>query len=338
MAVRVETLLEPISPDDPVGPDLDYTPDRDTIRAAFETGFADESSSDSDVNWREIIGLIESQLQQSKDIWLATYLTRAGALSGNLEVIRTGAEVLAGLVEQYWDQVHPKLDDLGLTGRVNPVGSLSQIREFIGPLRRTILVSHPRLGSYCGADFERFNTNGDDEPDIGMFRAAMHELPKDDLGAAIDTLAAIKAALRRTDAVFMEKADGDGPNLKAAFDVLDQMCRRVGAHAGLAHDDSADGADDTAADGQKPQNGPSPTGAAKYDGGRIETRDEVIRAIESISDYYRRKEPSSPVPALLLRARQWVALDFLTILKDIAPNSLDDARRVLVFSSEEPGD
>ncbi len=334
MAGSVEALLKPISSDDPVGPDLDYTPDRDTIRASFETGFADENSSGSVVNWRDVIGLIETQLEKSKDIWLATYLTRAGALSGKLEVIRTGSEVLAGLLEQYWDQVHPKLDELGLAGRVNPVDSLSKTREFLGPLRRTILVSHPRLGSYSGADFERFDSNGDDEPDIGMFRAAMHELPKDDLIAAIDTLSAIKAALKRADAVFLEKAD-DGPNLKATFDILDHLCRSVGNHAGIVPSALADGSNGTSGDEAESQYASAQAAAGNYGGGRIETRDEVIRAIESISDYYRRKEPSSPVPALLLRAREWVTLDFLAILKDIAPNSLDDARRVLVFSSEE---
>jgi len=34
---------------------------------------------------------------------------------------------------------------------------------------------------------------------------------------------------------------------------------------------------------------------------------------------------------LLQRAREWVNLDFLAILQDIAPDSLDQARKVLNY-------
>jgi len=36
------------------------------------------------------------------------------------------------------------------------------------------------------------------------------------------------------------------------------------------------------------------------------------------------------MPVLLTRARDWVPADFLTILEDIAPNGVDEVRRVLV--------
>jgi type VI secretion system protein ImpA len=52
--------------------------------------------------------------------------------------------------------------------------------------------------------------------------------------------------------------------------------------------------------------------------------------LDSITDYYARREPGSPVPLVLRRARDWVTLDFLSVLEDIAPNSLEEARRVLV--------
>jgi predicted component of type VI protein secretion system len=51
--------------------------------------------------------------------------------------------------------------------------------------------------------------------------------------------------------------------------------------------------------------------------------------IDAIAEYYARCEPGSPVPFALRRARDWVSLDFLSVLEDIAPNSIDEARRVL---------
>ena len=64
--------------------------------------------------------------------------------------------------------------------------------------------------------------------------------------------------------------------------------------------------------------------------GRVESREDVVKALDAIADYYRRREPTSPVPAALQRVREWVNLDFLALLEDIAPNSLDEAKRVLV--------
>jgi type VI secretion system protein ImpA len=65
--------------------------------------------------------------------------------------------------------------------------------------------------------------------------------------------------------------------------------------------------------------------------GSVNSREDVLRALDAIGDYYRRKEPGSPVPVVLQRAREWVNLDFLAVLADIAPNGLDEAKRVLSF-------
>jgi hypothetical protein len=40
------------------------------------------------------------------------------------------------------------------------------------------------------------------------------------------------------------------------------------------------------------------------------------------------------MPVLLTRARDWVNADFLTILGDIAPDGVDEVRRLLVSQRE----
>jgi predicted component of type VI protein secretion system len=66
-------------------------------------------------------------------------------------------------------------------------------------------------------------------------------------------------------------------------------------------------------------------------GGRVDSREDVIKALEAISEYYRRREPTSPVLPLLQRAREWVNLDFMAILEDLAPGGLDEAKKVLAY-------
>jgi type VI secretion system protein ImpA len=69
--------------------------------------------------------------------------------------------------------------------------------------------------------------------------------------------------------------------------------------------------------------------------GSIESRADVIRAIEAIIGYYSRHEPGSPIPLVLDRAKGWVNMDFLAILNDINPSGAEDAKRVLTRTATE---
>ena len=83
----------------------------------------------------------------------------------------------------------------------------------------------------------------------------------------------------------------------------------------------------------------SPSGGGDSGGpalsGRVNSRSDVVRAIDAIVDYYSRQEPGSPIPVVLGRVRGWVNMDFLSILNDISPSSIDDAKRVLTTRTED---
>jgi len=167
VAIDVDALLKPVADDNPAGPDLAYDDARQKIEAVFDRGFSSDPSAAAEVDWSGVISLITAQCEETKDIWLGVYLMRAGALSGNLSTIECGAALLAGLFETYWECVHPQIDsDDGAQDRARACESLARIGEFIGPLRRTVLISHPRLGAFAAVDFERFErVAGDSQAD-----------------------------------------------------------------------------------------------------------------------------------------------------------------------------
>jgi type VI secretion system protein ImpA len=45
-----------------------------------------------------------------------------------------------------------------------------------------------------------------------------------------------------------------------------------------------------------------------------------------VAEYFRRSEPSSPIPLFVERAKRLVAKDFLEVLADVAPEALTVAR------------
>ncbi len=78
--------------------------------------------------------------------------------------------------------------------------------------------------------------------------------------------------------------------------------------------------------------GPRPMGSGGV--GRIQSREDVARALDAVIDYYGRVEPSSPIPVALGRVKGWITMDFMAILADIAPGSVSDATAVLRARAE----
>lgn len=333
MALDLETLLAPVSEETPAGEDLSYDPERAEIERAFESSVSVDASGveseGAEVDWRRIISLIEAQSGRTKDVWLAVYLCRAGARSSQLAVVETGALYLSGLLETFWEVVHPQLDEYGFQGRKGPCESLTRIGEFLGPLERTALLEHPRLGRWSGADFVRFSANAEAEDGYGQFRAALQDTAEEDLQAIAARIEAISEAFHKADAVLTANAEGDtAPNFKATYDLLAQLKRGV-----LAFTSAPAAEEEGAGEAEEGGSGEEASSGQKLSG-RVESREDVVKAIDAITDYYKRKEPASPVPLVLRRAREWVTLDFLQVLEDIAPSSIDEARRVLASRNQ----
>jgi type VI secretion system protein ImpA len=336
MAIDINALTTPLSDEQPSGPDLSYDSERQEIESAFERSVSDGGTSgDDETDWRETIKLITAQAERTRDLWLPVYLMRAAAQSGNFEMVADGSELLARLLEDRWADVHPQLEEYGFTGRKTPCESLTRIAEFLGPFSRMPLLEHQRLGSYSGADFERFHDQGSSAESYGMFRALIEATSVEDLQAVVDRLDAIRAAIKRADQVMTANAEGDtSTNYQTTYEAMDKIRRAVASNlpvddkADVAQDGDAGDSDGWSGSGDSTSHGGSGQGGPGFSGG-INSRNDVIRALDAISAYYAKSEPASPVPFALRRAKEWISLDFLAVLEDIAPGGLDEAKKIL---------
>ncbi len=59
--------------------------------------------------------------------------------------------------------------------------------------------------------------------------------------------------------------------------------------------------------------------------GRIVTREDAIKALDRVCEYYERNEPSSPLPLLIRRAQRLASKSFLDIIRDLAPDAVSQA-------------
>jgi type VI secretion system ImpA family protein len=325
----VASLLEPVSEEATVGDDLSYSPERHEIEQAFEYTATDEGFG-STIDWRKIAILIEEQSKLTKDLWLAIYLMRCGIKLGKISVVADGADMLVGLLEQYWDNVHPTLEEYDFRGRKSPCEVLTKFGLFISPFQSMILVSHSRWGEFSGGEIDAFAKEAEAREGFGMFCSAMAETPVEDIREIARCLQRIRDAVGKIDTILMDKAvDDTGIDFKPTYEMLDSQIRSIARFIGLA-----EGADPE--DQDLPESGEEEGGASSVKAiSSVESRDDVIKALEAVAEYYRRKEPGSPVAAMIMRARGWVNLDFISIMRDLAPGSLDEVERVLVTRQQE---
>ena len=75
---------------------------------------------------------------------------------------------------------------------------------------------------------------------------------------------------------------------------------------------------------------PAPSAAIT---GEIASRDDVVKMLDKIIQYYERYEPASPVPIFMNRAKRLVTMSFADLIKDLAP---DAASKIAVFTGEKP--
>ena len=62
--------------------------------------------------------------------------------------------------------------------------------------------------------------------------------------------------------------------------------------------------------------------------GAVTRREDAVRLLDLVIEYYERNEPSSPLPLLIARARRLADKGFLDLIRDLAPDGFGQAERV----------
>jgi hypothetical protein len=151
-----------------------------------------------------------------------------------------------------------------------------------------------------------------------------------------DLLSGLSDGLYDLNALYDQRAGESaslGPVMSALRSAIESCEAFLTAFAPEA--EIADHFDEEIADGADAEAGGTVSGrGARFVPSVPQSRDDVLRAIDSISTYYREREPTSPVPLMLDRLRTWVTMDFLELLNEIAPGSIHEAQGLLASRQE----
>jgi type VI secretion system protein ImpA len=331
-----EPLLQPLAGEQPCGPNLDETGGLvafDALRlfgqprspeAPADTDEADKEAAKAKppIEWPRVQSDALEALGKSKDLRLLAYLGTAVLRTEGLPSFAAALTTASHWLETYWPHVYPLLDEDAIARR-NALNCFADPMAVVDRVWRMPLVESRQHGRFGLRDIELARgqaTPGplEAKPDENAIRAAFGEMPIEELTALDRSVADAMAALNTIDARM--RSEG-GPDVAPDFAPLSTQFAKLNRFL-REQVESRTGA--TAAAGA-PGDGSAAAGAAFAVGG-IASRQDAIRALDAVAEYFRRNEPSSPIPLFVDRAKRLVAKDFLEVLADIAPDALAVAR------------
>lgn len=345
VAMDVDALLTARSDASPSGENLEYDESFSAMELAAVPSAegAEDGATPGEPNYSELQEAALAVLERSHDLRAAAFLALAGLRTNGLEAGRDAIRYIRGCLEQHWETCYPEIEDGDVVMRANAVAALSDPSGVVAALRRAPLATSPVAGSFSLRDISI--ASGDvpvpedmeNVPTRDGISGALADTPEEVLSARIAAAQDIATDLAAIEAVFDDRAPGVGPDLKRINEALARIKKALGgASKGEAQDEPEDASSRDKEGGGAPVAASEP--AAPMKSGPVRSPDDVRAMLDQIIAYYRREEPSSPVPILLGRAKKLVGADFLAIVKDIAPEGMENVALVGGLEDEDEDD
>lgn len=353
----LQSLLSPIAGERATGVDLrqDFSPQSVyyQLRDARAEARAAERAADADtslevampVQWRVVRSLAAQAIaEQSKDLELAAWFTEALLRSDTLPGLRLGFQLLADLVELYWDDVYPFPDEEGIATRVAPIAGLNgegTDGTLIQPLRKVPLFSRPNGAALAFWQYEQ----AIEVAGIGDSGRRKQRL---DAGALL--LADIEQEAQATGQAHFRQLRADATGALAAWDVLaerleqraqrsspptsrvrDLLLQIIDICSRFAPPDPAERVAESPAIAEQRSNPVGESGGAGIGlPPRLATRDDALRLLDEIAQFFRRTEPHSPLAYTLQDVVRRARLPWPELMEEIVA---DPAQRSAILNT-----
>jgi type VI secretion system protein ImpA len=360
----LEALLAPIPGDAPQGIDIredfsatsPYNRLRDARSEARDAERGQDAGGDDARDatplWRGVRELaLKTLAETTKDLEVAAWLTEALVRSHGFAGLAAGAQLMAGLAEQYWDGLFPLPDDYGMETRVTPVTGLNGRDgngSLIQPLYKLALfnrVDGSPVAYYQYQQSEQLGTLDAErrQQRIDAGAVPLEELEREARAAGGRAWAALLADVRAARDAWQamanlldEKAGADGPSTTSVRDLLSGI---IEVAARYAPAEAADGEAAPEAAGADAEGAAGATGAG-FAGmaaapGRAASREDALRALTEIANFFRRTEPHSPLSYTLDEAVRRGRMSWPELLAEIVAD-LDTRNGILTTLGIHP--
>lgn len=314
------------------GPDLEY--DNDYLELVKASQGRPESQFEPEVppDWNAVQKLAERLLQRSRDLRLALYLAQAHLHQHGLGLLAEDLHGVLALLHRCWPQLNPPLDDGDPYPRFNAIDSMGPGGGLYQSLRNTLVAKAPMLGDVYLKDLEQIAHAGVAQS-VRFSRDQVLQYFSAQADQA-NTLRSVCTQAGQAIAAIAQLAGsytqlGQAPQLLEIQALLRALAKCLPPP--LRAEQGAT-ADETTASSQSPDVLPSAAGLAHQahaNFAAIQTRAHALMAIDAVCTYLDSTEPTNPAQLLLKRARRLIDKNFLELVKDLAPDALNEVARIM---------
>jgi type VI secretion system protein ImpA len=330
-----EDLLTPIAETRPGGDDVRYDPIYDQIKEArrededLPTGGWDTTRKTAD--WALVVKLGSEVLaRRSKDLQVAVWLAEAHLRREGYPGLSESLALIRGLLEQFWDNLYPEIEDGDSEFRAAPLdwlGSRLDLAVKSVPLNRSGHSFFDYLQSRAvgyeneaGKQESRAEAIQEGKLTAEDFDKGFDATPKSWYRELVTGLEASLAELDRLDEIshdrFQEYAPGYGGLRNSLEEVLRTGKQLLGRKLELDPDpiqmdepaaaDTEHGPEYAGTPGDDPHAAAASTNS---EGGNLPLEPssyaDAAQRVIAAARFLRRTEPTSPTPYLMLRALRW---------------------------------
>ncbi|UQY44739.1 type VI secretion system protein TssA [Mixta hanseatica] len=333
--MNIDALLAPVSSEKPCGENLEYDADYMAMNQASE-GKAEQQFGDTIIpaepaDWNKVEKLATSLLGRTKDLRVMLALTHAWTHMKGLPGYANGLKLIQQALLLYWEPLYPLLEEYGERDpfyRINALAALGDKSALTAALRQAPLLrtaaDQISLRDACSL-LDGSKTEVADYP--GGRSRLNDELARGDQPGieAIQQISERLQTIRETLAEHLgESGVPEMEQLQKMVSLVVQSCQATDVTALMPG--NSDDAAPSAADN------PAPAAPARahtdWRNSEITSRAEAQLMLEKVKQYFSRYEPSHPAPLMIDRVQRVIELDFMAIIRDLAPDGVHQLENI----------
>jgi len=333
----IEKLLQPVSPEQPCGPDLSYDPSFDALETLLkgkpevEIGNVQKPAEPPD--WVELQKQSSEFLTKSKHLRIAVMFCGSQLKIKGVAGFCDGLQLIRRLLETYWAPLYPLLDPednndpeirlnilraLTLERGANAAGWLTIVDYLYGAE-----LCRPKGMPAITFDQVISARNNPAEATVAAkLDSAIRSVGSDVAATRHQAVTEAIEAVKGIDQ-FITSTLGAGNAI--SFEVLEKTLKDLaGVLAAYLPGGAAPAG--AAMEGQGSENLPAEGATTTSVRGPVKSREDVVKLIDSICSYYEQIEPGSPVPYLLRRVQKMVKMNFIQTVQELNLATVDALR------------
>ncbi len=333
--MNIDALLAPVSSEKPCGENLEYDADYMAMNQASE-GKAEQQFGDTIIpaepaDWNKVEKLATSLLGRTKDLRVMLALTHAWTHMKGLPGYANGLKLIQQALLLYWEPLYPLLEEYGERDpfyRINALAGLGDKSALTAALRQAPLLrtaaDQISLRDACSL----LDGSKTEVADYPGGRPRLNDELTQGNQPGIEAIQQISERLQTIRETLTEQLGESGvPEMEQ----LQKMVSLV-AHACQATDLTAlmPGNSDEAV--QPDADNPVPAAPTRthtdWRNSEITSRAEAQLMLEKVKQYFSRYEPSHPAPLMIDRVQRVIELDFMAIIRDLAPDGVHQLENI----------